>query len=71
MKSAAALAILGGEPAVRTPEGRRPGLSPEADRAAVKQLLALREYASRRGFSIYKEYVDHVSGDAGRARRPS
>ena len=34
MKSAAALAILGGEPAVRTPEGRRPGLSPEADRAA-------------------------------------
>jgi DNA invertase Pin-like site-specific DNA recombinase len=27
------------------------------------QLLALREYAARRGFSIYKEYVDHVSGD--------
>jgi DNA invertase Pin-like site-specific DNA recombinase len=25
-------------------------------------LLALREYASRRGFLIYKEYVDHVSG---------
>jgi DNA invertase Pin-like site-specific DNA recombinase len=30
------------------------------------QLLALREYASRRGFSIYKEYVDHVSGDVER-----
>ncbi len=27
------------------------------------QLLALREYAARRGFVIYKEYVDHVSGD--------
>lgn len=32
------------------------------------QLLALREYASRRGFSIYKEYVDHVSGDVERRR---
>ena len=26
-------------------------------------MLALREYAALRGFSIYKEYVDHVSGD--------
>src|SRR3989454_355203 len=42
MKSAAALAILGGEPAVRTPEGRRPGLSPEADRAARGLLLQAR-----------------------------
>ena len=32
------------------------------------QLLALREYAARRGFSIYKEYVDHVSGDVERRR---
>ena len=32
------------------------------------QLLALREYASRRGFSIFKEYVDHVSGDMERRR---
>ena len=32
------------------------------------QLLALREYAARRGFVIYKEYVDHVSGDMERRR---
>ncbi len=32
------------------------------------QLLALREYAARRGFSIYKEYVDRVSGDLERRR---
>jgi DNA invertase Pin-like site-specific DNA recombinase len=32
------------------------------------QLLALREYAARRGFSVYKEYVDHVSGDLERRR---
>ena len=32
------------------------------------QLLALREYAARRGFVIYKEYVDHVSGDVERRR---
>jgi len=32
------------------------------------QLLALREYAARRGFFVYKEYVDHVSGDAERRR---
>ena len=32
------------------------------------QLLALREYAARRGFSIYKEYVDHVSGDVEQRR---
>ena len=32
------------------------------------QLLALREYADRRGFEIYKEYVDHVSGDTEQRR---
>lgn len=32
------------------------------------QVLALREYAGRRGFVIYKEYVDHVSGDFERRR---
>ena len=32
------------------------------------QSLALREYADRRGFKIYREYVDHVSGDAKRRR---
>lgn len=26
------------------------------------QLFALREYAERRGFEVYREYVDHVSG---------
>jgi hypothetical protein len=31
-------------------------------------LFALREYAARRGFSIYKEYVDRVSGDLERRR---
>jgi DNA invertase Pin-like site-specific DNA recombinase len=29
------------------------------------QLLALRDYATRRGFAVYKEYVDRVSGDLG------
>ncbi|MBV8177053.1 MAG: recombinase family protein [Verrucomicrobia bacterium] len=32
------------------------------------QLLALREYPGRRGFVIYKEYVDHVSGNVERRR---
>lgn len=32
------------------------------------QLLALREYVARRGFFIYKAYVDHVSGDLERRR---
>ena len=32
------------------------------------QLLALREYADRRGFGVHKEYVDHVSGDTERRR---
>ena|SRR5450755_926978 len=32
------------------------------------QLLALREYTARRGFCIYKEYVDHVSGDVQQRR---
>jgi hypothetical protein len=32
------------------------------------QLFALREYASRRRFSIFKEYVDHVSGHVERRR---
>lgn len=32
------------------------------------QLYALREYAARRGFSIYREYVDRVSGDVERRR---
>ena len=32
------------------------------------QLLALREYAARRDFCIYKEYVDHVSGDLERRK---
>jgi DNA invertase Pin-like site-specific DNA recombinase len=31
-------------------------------------LFALREYAGRRGFSIFKEYVDHVSGDVRQRR---
>jgi len=33
------------------------------------QLLALREYAARRGFCIYKEYVDHVCGDLERRKQ--
>jgi DNA invertase Pin-like site-specific DNA recombinase len=32
------------------------------------QLLVLREFSARRGFSIYKEYVDRVSGDVNRRR---
>jgi DNA invertase Pin-like site-specific DNA recombinase len=32
------------------------------DQNPEAQLLALREYASQRGFAVYKEYVDHVTG---------
>jgi DNA invertase Pin-like site-specific DNA recombinase len=34
-----------------------------ADQNPEAQLLALREYAAQRGFTIYKEYVDHVTGN--------
>jgi DNA invertase Pin-like site-specific DNA recombinase len=34
-----------------------------SDQASDAQLLALREYASQRGFIVHKEYVDVVSGD--------
>jgi DNA invertase Pin-like site-specific DNA recombinase len=33
-----------------------------ADQNPEAQLVALREYASQRGFTTYKEYVDHVTG---------
>jgi DNA invertase Pin-like site-specific DNA recombinase len=38
------------------------------------QLVALRDYAVRRGFTIYKEYVDRVTGDVAKRhtrRKPS
>jgi DNA invertase Pin-like site-specific DNA recombinase len=38
------------------------------DQNPEAQLLALREYADRREFTIYREYVEHVSGDAERRR---
>lgn len=37
-----------------------------ADQNPEGQLLALREYASQRGFTIHKEYVDHVTGSVER-----
>ncbi len=37
-----------------------------ADQNPEAQLLALREYAAQRGFTIYKEYIDHVSGNLER-----
>lgn len=33
------------------------------DQNPEAQLNELREYASKRGFEIYKEYVDYVTGD--------
>ena len=33
-----------------------------AEQNPEAQLLALREYVARRGFCVYKEYVDHVRG---------
>ena len=33
------------------------------DQDPEAQLLALREYAARRGFIVYKEYIDVLSGD--------
>jgi DNA invertase Pin-like site-specific DNA recombinase len=38
------------------------------------QLAALRDYAVRRGFTIYKEYIDRVTGDVAKRhtrRKPS
>lgn len=37
-----------------------------ADQNPEAQLFALREYARRRGFLIYREYVDRVSGHPDR-----
>lgn len=39
------------------------------DQNPEAQLLALREYAARRGFIIYREFVDRVSGEITRRRR--
>ena len=33
-----------------------------ADQSAESQLTALREHARRRGFTIFREYTDHVTG---------
>ena len=33
-----------------------------ADQNPAAQLRALREYAAQRGFEVYKEYIDYVSG---------
>jgi DNA invertase Pin-like site-specific DNA recombinase len=32
------------------------------DQSPDAQLLALREYAAQRGFEIFKEYIDYVTG---------
>lgn len=39
-----------------------------AEQNPEAQLLALREYATRRGFTVHKEYVDRVSGDLERRK---
>jgi DNA invertase Pin-like site-specific DNA recombinase len=39
-----------------------------AEQNPESQLLALREYAGRRGLLVHKEYVDRVSGDLERRR---
>jgi DNA invertase Pin-like site-specific DNA recombinase len=33
-----------------------------SDQSAESQITALRDYAARRDFTIYREYVDHVTG---------
>jgi DNA invertase Pin-like site-specific DNA recombinase len=40
-----------------------------SDQNPEAQLLALREYAATRGFTVHREYVDRISGDATRRRR--
>ena len=32
------------------------------DQRPDAQLLALREYAAQRGFEVFKEYIDYVTG---------
>ena len=39
------------------------------DQNPEAQLVALREYAARRGFVVHREYVDRVSGEVTRRRR--
>jgi DNA invertase Pin-like site-specific DNA recombinase len=39
-----------------------------SDQNPEVQLLALREYAARRGFVVYREYVDRVSGEMTRRK---
>lgn len=40
-----------------------------ADQNPEAQLVVLRDYAVRRGFTIYKEYVDWVTGDVMKRQR--
>ena len=40
-----------------------------ADQNPEAQLVQLREFAQRRGFQVYREYVDHVTGDFGKRRK--
>src|SRR4030095_2975183 len=40
-----------------------------ADQNPDTQLTVLRDYAMRRGFIIYKEYIDWVTGDIMKRRR--
>lgn len=39
------------------------------DQNPEAQLAELRDYATRREFQVFKEYVDHVTGDVARRRR--
>lgn len=39
------------------------------DQNPEAQLSALREFSSRRGFEIHREYVDYVTGDTAKRRR--
>lgn len=40
-----------------------------ADQNPEAQLTALREFAARRGFTVQREYVDHVTGDFAKRRK--
>ena len=33
-----------------------------SDQSAESQITALRDFANRRGYTVYREYVDHVTG---------
>lgn len=40
-----------------------------ADQSAESQITSLRDFANRRGYTVYREYVDHVTGAVSKRKQ--